>query len=61
MERLDEYRIARRVLMAEVSGGRVWGRPMVGWMDGWCEGDLGQQRDDGGGCSEKSEEPWCIC
>ena len=27
MERMDEYRMARRVLMAEVSGGRVRGRP----------------------------------
>ena len=33
-ERMDEYRIARRVLMAEVSGGRVRGRPRLGWMDG---------------------------
>ena len=33
-ERKDEYRMARRVLMAEVSGGRVRGRPRLGWMDG---------------------------
>ena len=33
MERVDEYRTARRVLMAEVSGGWVRGRPMLGWMD----------------------------
>ena len=26
--------MARRVLMAEVSGGRVRGRPRLGWMDG---------------------------
>ena len=32
--RMDEYRITRRVLMAEVSGGRVRGRPRLGWMDG---------------------------
>ena len=31
---MDEYRIARRVLMAEVSGGRVRGRSRLGWMDG---------------------------
>ena len=30
---MDEYRIARRVLMAEDSGGRVRGRPRLGWMD----------------------------
>ena len=33
-ERMDEYRMAKRVLMAEVSGGRVRGRPRLGWMDG---------------------------
>ena len=34
VERVDEYRMARRVLIAEVSGGRVPGRPRLGWMDG---------------------------
>ena len=34
VERMDEYRMARRVLMAEVSGGRVRGRPRLGWMNG---------------------------
>ena len=34
MERMDEYRLARRVLMAEKSGGRVRGIPRLGWMDG---------------------------
>ena len=34
MERMDKCRMARRVLMAEVSGGRVRGRPRIGWMDG---------------------------
>ena len=33
VERMDEYRMARRVLMAEVSRGRVRGRPRLGWMD----------------------------
>ena len=31
---MDEYHMARRMLMAEVSGGRVQGRPRLGWMDG---------------------------
>ena len=31
---MDEYRMARRVLMAEVSIGRVRVRPTLGWMDG---------------------------
>ena len=26
--------MARRVLMAEISGGRVRGRPRLGWIDG---------------------------
>ena len=53
---MDEYRMARRVLMAEVSGGRVG-------LDGWCEGGLRQQRNDGRGCatlrerSERVESP----
>ena len=35
VERMDgEYRMARRMLIPEVSGGRVRGRPRVGWMDG---------------------------
>ena len=33
VERMDEYRMTRRVLMAEVSRGRVRGRPRLGWMD----------------------------
>ena len=33
VERMDEYRMVRRVLMADVSGGRVWGRPRLCWMD----------------------------
>ena len=33
-QRMDEYRITRRVLMAEVNGGQVRGRPRLGWMNG---------------------------
>ena len=33
VERIDEYRMARRVLVEEVSGGRVRGRSRLGWMD----------------------------
>ena len=49
VERMDEYRMARRVLMAEVSGGWVRGRPRLGWMDGVKV--VKQQRNDGGGCA----------
>ena len=43
MERMDEYRMTRRVLMAEVSGGRIRGRTMLGWMDG-VKVSLGDKR-----------------
>ena len=61
VERMDEYRMARRALMAEVSGGRVRGRPRLGWMDG-VKVALGT----GGMTVEvarqigKSGEPWFI-
>ena len=32
VERMDEYRMARWVLMAEVSGRRIRGRPRLGWI-----------------------------
>ena len=31
--RMDDYRMVKRVLVAEVIGGRVRGRPRLGWMD----------------------------
>ena len=34
VERMDDYRIARRLLIAEVSRGRSRGRPRLGWIDG---------------------------
>ena len=34
VESMDEYHMARMVLMAEGSGGRVRGRPRLGWMNG---------------------------
>ena len=61
VERIDEHRMVRMVLMAEVSGGRVRGRPRLGWMDG-VKVALGN-RNDGGGCatmrerSERVESP----
>ena len=33
VERMDEYRMARRMLMAEVSVRRVRGRSQFAWMD----------------------------
>ena len=55
VERMDEYRMASSVLIADVSGGRVQGKPRLGWMDGWREDGLGQQRDDGGGWAAMRE------
>ena len=54
MERMDEYRMARRVLMAEVSGGRVR-RETEFRLEEWCEGGLRHQRNDGGGCASMRE------
>ena len=59
VERMDDdYRMARRVLMAEVSGGRVRGRPRLGWMDG-VKMALGN-RNDGGGCATRHERPESV-
>ena len=41
VERMDEYRMARRVLMAEVSGRRVRGRSRLGGWDRWIDGWMG--------------------
>ena len=69
VERMDEYRKARRVLRAQVSGGRARGYPELsrglvprqGWMDGVkvALGNTGilveAVRNIG-----KSGRPWCI-
>ena len=52
-EWIDENRIARRVLMAEVSGGRVRGSQRLGWMDD-VKVTMGS-RNDGGGCATMRE------
>ena len=31
---MDKNCMTRRVLVVDVSGGRVWGRSRLGWMDG---------------------------
>ena len=53
VQKMDEYRTTRRVLMAEVSGGRLRGRPRLGSMDG-VKVALGH-RNNGGGCSTMLE------
>ena len=50
--------MARRVLMAEVSAWRAGTRKTEVRLDEWCEGGLGQWRNDGRGCvtmCERSE------
>ena len=63
--RMDEYHMARRALMAEVSEGRVRGRPMLVWMDGVkvALGNRGMTVEAVRQCVEdlKSGEPWYIC
>ena len=62
---MDESRLARRVMMAEVSGGRVRGRPRFGWREG-VKVALGNRdrlwrlRDDAREI-ETSGEPRCVC
>ena len=62
VERMDEYRIARKVLMADVSGGRVGGRPRLGWLDGVkvALGNRGMTVDNALKIGKRGE-PWCIC
>ena len=50
VERIDEYRRARRMLMAEVSGRLIRGRPRLGWMVGVKV--VLQQMDDIEGCAK---------
>ena len=61
---MDQYRMARRVLMAEVSGRRVRGRPRLGWMDGVkvALGNRGMTVEAARQCVRigKSGEPWYI-
>ena len=57
--RMDDYRMVRRVLMAEVSGGRVRGRPRLGWMDGVKVG-VRQPSNDGGGSATMRERPESV-
>ena len=61
VERMAEYRMARKVLMAEVSGRRVRGRPRLGWIDGVKVG-LGNRgmTVEAARRIGKSGEPWYI-
>ena len=62
LERMDDYRMARRLLMAEVSKGRVRGTPWLGWMDG-VKVALGNRgmTVEAARKTGKRGEPWYIC
>ena len=55
---MDESRLARRVMMAKVSGGRVRGRPMFGWMEGVkvALGNRGMTVEAARQCARESNE-----
>ena len=58
VERMDDYRMARRV-----NGRSQWGtgtRETEVNLDGRCEGGLRQQRNDGGGCATLRERPESV-
>ena len=57
-ERMNEYRMARRVLMAEVSGGRVRGKPRLGWLEGVkvALGNRGMMVEAARHCAEDRKE-----
>ena len=52
VERMDEYCMARKVLMVD-----EYGISEVR-LDGWRKGGLGRQRDDGGGCETMDRKEW---
>ena len=58
VERMYDHRMARRVLMAEVSGGRVRGRPRLEWMDGVkvALGNRGITVEDARQCAKDRKE-----
>ena len=51
-------RMARRALMTDVSGGRVWGRPRLGWVDGMKKvfGSRGMTVDAAQQCTKDRKE-----
>ena len=58
MERMNGYCMGRSVLMAEVSGELVRGRPRLGWMDGVkvALGNRGMTVEAAGQCTEERKE-----
>ena len=44
VERMDDERMAKKVMICNVEGNRCRGRPRLGWMDGWCEDGFRRER-----------------
>ena len=63
VERMDEYHMAGRLLMAEIIGGLVRGRPRLGWMVGVkvALGNRGMTVEAARQCAKDNKEAWCIC
>ena len=63
VERMDEDRMAKRALIAEVSGKRVRGRPRLSWIDG-VKVDMGSREMTVEAAQQlkigRSGEPWNI-
>ena len=61
---MDEYRIARRVLMADINEGRVREKPRLGWMDGvkMASGSRGMKVEAAWQWAKigRSGERWCM-
>ena len=61
VQRIDEYRMAIRVLMADASGGRERGRPRLGLKDGMMVAEGWRWRlHDNALKLRKGGKPWCI-
>ena len=61
-ERMDKYRLARRMLMVAVSEGRVRGKPRLCWIDG-VKVTLGNRGMTVEAARKigKNGQPWYIC
>ena len=53
---MDEHRMARKVLMAEVTGVRLLHGQTDVWLDEWCEDGLEQRRDNRGGDATRERQ-----
>ena len=60
VEKMNEYRMARRVLIAELSGGRIRGRPRLGWVDGVkvALGNRGMTVEAARQCAMEDRKEW---